>query len=190
MANRYDEIVNDLSRETRETLRQVARDRQLSPTGNKDTLTIRLADSFYSEELDKAEASRQMNELAQANAAEAARPTIVVVVLGSYAWESKTFVSEVLINWWVAAGQPNVNLVTGGSPAGAEAFAREVAENHNWSVTTMRDEEISGLPAYIGYGFIRDNSEIEGIIQGLSASAWWRVFRDETSRVVSRWASR
>lgn len=116
-------------------------------------------------------------------------PTTVIVV-GSYEWAFRSVVADSLIGWWVAAGQPPVQLVTSGCPAGAEAIAREVGESHGWQHVTVRDEDLARVDG-LAFAFVKDASAgAERVLESLRPAHWLRVLRDDTSRVVSQWGER
>jgi hypothetical protein len=119
-------------------------------------------------------------------------PPAVVVVVGSFHWDSPGSVTDQLEAWRVDRQPHRVMLITSGCPQGAERVAREYAGLHGWQQQQMRDEELVQLPTAIAFLFVKDESA--GATRALEiieqAKIWHRVTRDSTVRMVSPWADR
>lgn len=116
---------------------------------------------------------------------------LVFVVIGSFAWTNSDAVLGALSQVWQEHGNAPVVVVTSGCPHGAEEWARYWAERYNQKTVTMRDEEMQTLSNAICFAFIKDESPgATAALENMKHRAWCRVYREETLRQVSAWASR
>lgn len=127
--------------------------------------------------------------------ADAIKPTLTIIVVGSFAWTNRGAVTDALHQLWKDHGQPNIQLVTSGSPAGAEAFARELAVGFGWETATVRDESLGEIVGALVLAFVVPKTiyepiGIEDLVEWLSHRYWTRIYREETVRQVSPWAKR
>lgn len=130
-------------------------------------------------------------------AAEMAAPVFAhqLLVIGSFEWSNNGAVVEALSQWemdHVTDGE-GISVFTSGCPQGAEAAAVTAFGNrHNWNFGTIRDESILQLRDMVVFAFIKDESEgaTAAVELAKQAGLWVRVFREDTHRVVSPWASR
>lgn len=116
---------------------------------------------------------------------------IVVVVVGSFAWDNSGAVTDALVNLWQSHDRVPLHLVTSGCPNGAEAIAVDMAGAFGWSVSSIRDEELLSLPSALVLGFIKDRSVgASDVLEHLEEKFWTRIYTERTGRKVSAWASR
>lgn len=125
------------------------------------------------------------------------KPKLVVIVVGSHAWTNRGTVTDALHDLWKQHGQPDVQLITSGSPLGAEPMARELAEGFGWEHAQLRDESLDQVQNALVLGFLVGQSTPSfgnvgsaEIIEWLSRKFWTRIYREETIRQTSPWANR
>ena len=125
------------------------------------------------------------------------KPKLVVIVVGSSAWTNRGTVTDALHSLWQQHGEPDVQLVTSGSPLGAEPMARELAEGFGWDHAQLRDENLDQVQNALVLGFLVGESTPSfghvgsaEIIDWLSRKFWTRIYREETIRQTSPWANR
>lgn len=117
-------------------------------------------------------------------------PPTPVIVVGSFAWENAAAVHGALRAWTASQGGVPAVLYTSGCPHGAEAQAVEFATSMGWPTIALRDEELVLVPAP-AFVFLRDESSgASALADELRRRTWTRVMRDDTYRVLTRWADR
>ena len=117
-------------------------------------------------------------------------PPVPVIVVGSFDWDNPAAVHGALRTWLTGnAGRPAV-LYTSGCPHGAEAQAVEFGTSMGWQHVALRDEELVLVPAP-AFVFIRGESAgASALADELRRRTWTRIMRDDTYRVLTRWADR
>lgn len=130
-------------------------------------------------------------------APEPPKPTLVLIVVGSFNWTNRGAVTDALHDIWRQHGEPNVQLVTSGCPAGAEAFARELAAGFDWTHMALRDEELDKVQSALVLGFLTADDpvydpgyEAAKVVDWLKGRFWTRIYRETTVRQVSPWSRR
>lgn len=125
--------------------------------------------------------------------APAGRP-LRVLVISSSSWAWGGLVDQHVGSLVARSGDQNrpVVIITSGSPNGAEAGARALADAHGWYVETIRDE---GIPhGDIDYGFAYISNQSAGAEAALEVALAARIpvhITRETSAVIpDAWAGR
>lgn len=146
----------------------------------------------YEDDLaDQAVYREQQEFLAEADKNLPAPAPLLVVVVGSFAWDNSGAVTDALVNLWQTHDRVPLHLVTSSCPNGAEAIAVDMAGAFGWSVSSIRDEELLSLPSALVLGFVKDHSlGASEILERLEEKFWTRIYTERTGRKLSAWASR
>lgn len=119
-----------------------------------------------------------------------APPQQPLLVVGSHDWDNWGAMETALAE--IIGAHPNILIITGGCPTGAEWFARQKAEAYGWPMRSMRDEDMLKLENAIVLGFIKGvrPSATEALLQSLRVRFWTRIIRDEVHPQRTGWEDR